>query len=474
MSDITQQPWFWPALIVVIGLPVLLLVLTELNAWLTRRGHPAAKVVRLVRNYLLPMGALLLLISQVTLTKQDFTWTKIAATVFGFLVILVLLNGLNVVLFSTAERGSWRERMPSIFVDLLRLLLIIVSLAVLFAWVWGADVGGLFTALGVSSIVIGLALQNAIGPIVSGLFLLFEQPFRLGDWLDTGSVRGRVIEVNWRAVHIDTGNGIQIVPNGSLADSSFTNLSKAPGPYSVSSTLTFATDDAPQDVIGLLRRVAGELPMVARGEAPSAYPIGGAKYEVNIPVSGPALEGQTLALFLTWLWYAARRAGLHLDGDLTDDYNTPERLLACLRLVAPTLHLASDELEDFLASARLERFGAGEVIQRTGTIPETTGVIALGTARLGAPVEGGGEIPLGLLGENEFVGLTALTREKLFTTIVASTDVTLVTVSVPVLEELVRKRPALAREIGQTIDNRRSMTEEAGGDVSETRGLGQR
>ena len=114
-----------------------------------------------------------------------------------------------------------------------------LCLAVLFAWVWGADVGGLFTALGVSSIVIGLALQNAVGPIVSGLFLLFEQPFRLGDWLDTGSVRGRVIEVNWRAVHIDTGNGIQIVPNGSLADASFTNLSKAPGPFLLSSTLTF-------------------------------------------------------------------------------------------------------------------------------------------------------------------------------------------------------------------------------------------
>jgi hypothetical protein len=91
-----------------------------------------------------------------------------------------------------------------------------------------------------------------------------------------------------------------------------------------------------------------------------------------------------------------------------------------------------------------------------------TGVIALGTAQLAAPLDRGGDIPFGTLGANEYVGLTALTREKLFTTIVAVTDVTIVAVSVDVLEELVRKRPALARDIGRTIDNRRAMADEAG------------
>jgi small-conductance mechanosensitive channel len=39
----------------------------------------------------------------------------------------------------------------------------------------------LFTALGVTSVVIGLMLQNSVGQIVSGLFMLFEQPFRIDD-----------------------------------------------------------------------------------------------------------------------------------------------------------------------------------------------------------------------------------------------------------------------------------------------------
>ena len=56
----------------------------------------------------------------------------------------------------------------------------------LFWWVWDADVAGVFAALGVTSIVVGLALQNAVGSIVSGLFLIFEAPFELGDWIETG------------------------------------------------------------------------------------------------------------------------------------------------------------------------------------------------------------------------------------------------------------------------------------------------
>ena len=137
----------------------------------------------------------------------------------------MLLNGLNLAVFVTAKRGTWRDRLPSIFVDIARVLLIVVGLAILFGWIWGADIGGLFTALGISTIVIGLALQNAVGAVLSGLFLLFEQPFELGDYLDTGSGKGRIVAVNWRATHIDTGNGILIIPNGTLAGATFRNLS---------------------------------------------------------------------------------------------------------------------------------------------------------------------------------------------------------------------------------------------------------
>jgi small-conductance mechanosensitive channel len=50
------------------------------------------------------------------------------------------------------------ERVPKLLIDLSRLILILLGTAIVMAAVWKADLAGLATALGVSSIVIGLGL----------------------------------------------------------------------------------------------------------------------------------------------------------------------------------------------------------------------------------------------------------------------------------------------------------------------------
>jgi len=460
VSDFLAQPWFWPALIVVVGLPLLLIVLTEVAAVLARRGNGAVKVVRLVRNFIVPTAALLVLLSQLRYLHVDVTWSRVVATVLGFLIILALLSGLNLVLFSGAAHGSWRARLPSIFVDIARLVLIVVSLGLLFTWVWNADVGGLFTALGVSSIVIGLALQNAAGSVVSGLLLLFEQPFQLGDWLDAGDVRGRVVEVNWRAVHIDTGNGIRIIPTANLASSAFTNLSSG-ATYSVTTTVTFATDDAPQQVLALLRRVASDLPDPVPGQTPTALLVGGAQYSVTIPLRSPGEDEAVLALFLVWLWYAARRARLHLDGDLTDDYITDDRVADALRTVAPTLHLNEDDTAALHSRVSLERYGAGEVVQRAGVVPDGMRLLVGGIVSLEVPLADGARLPIAKLSDRDMLGLSAITREPVSVSAVAITDTTVLVLPTGLLDELIITRPTLAREIGRALDYRSQQAREA-------------
>ena len=115
---------------------------------------------------------------------------RVVATVFGFVVLVLLLSGTNATLFQGAPEGTWRKRIPSIFLDVARFALIAVGLGLILSYIWGAHVGGLFTALGISSIVLGLTLQNSVGQIISGLLVLFEQPFQLGDWIET-PVRSR-------------------------------------------------------------------------------------------------------------------------------------------------------------------------------------------------------------------------------------------------------------------------------------------
>jgi small-conductance mechanosensitive channel/CRP-like cAMP-binding protein len=460
--DPFQDGWLGWAIAIAVGLPIILVVLTEIIASLNRRGNPAAKPLRLLRNWVIPVAALFALLAFAFRSEADQVWPRVVATILGFLVILLLLSALNVAIFANARAGSWRERIPSIFVEIARLVLVVVGFAFLFQWVWDADVAGLIAALGVTSIVIGLALQNAVGGVISGLLLLFEQPFKIGDWLEVDGVEGRVVEVNWRACHIDTGSGIQIVPNSTLSGASFKNLSQPAGAFHVTTTVKFATDDPPHEVIDLLLEVAESMPMRAPGELATAEYAGSATYVVDLPVQGPSLGQTALGLYLGWLWYAARRRGLALDGDATDPIAEPARLEAALDLIGTTLHMGDTERAMLLSTAKLARYGTGEIIHPAGVVPKDTLFVVEGFARLGIELGGGGgRLDFATAEVGDYVGLTALTREPTLAAAVAGAVTTVVVVPVETLDDLVRSRPRLAREIGQAIEFRRARAAEA-------------
>jgi small-conductance mechanosensitive channel len=460
VGDIMAEPWFWPAASVIVGLPIVLLVLGEVHTAMVRKGTPGDPIVLMIRNVLAPLAAIIILFTQIPQAagNAEFTWAKVAATAFGFVLILVLLNGLNLAIFVTAKQGTWRNRIPSILVDIARVLLIAVSLAVLFGWIWNADIGGFFTALGVGSLVIGLALQGAVGSVVSGLFLLFEQPFEEGDVILTPDGKGRVIAVNWRATHLDTSNGILVIPNSTLAGASFKNLSRATSPYEGSDIYRFATDDPPQKVMEVMLEVATGLPERHPDETPYAIPLTKARYEINIALTSPAKQYMTMGLFRTRLWYAARRAGLHLDRDLTDNYATPEHTREVLLRLAPRFYLEPDDAIALLdQGVRLERWGEGEVIQRVGAVPDGIRIIVSGAVELSVPASQGSRVPVTQLQRDDVIGLTALTRQVVGADVTAITDLAVIFIPTVVIDTVVKARPALARDIGQAIDSRQDL-----------------
>jgi small-conductance mechanosensitive channel len=453
-------PWFYWALGVAIGFPICLVLLTELQNALRRRGSSLARPVHMVRNYLLPLAALLILLVGAMQISGETTTVRIVATVFGFVVLVLLLSGTNATLFQGAPEGTWRKRIPSIFLDVARFALIAVGVGLILAYVWGAHIGGLFTALGVSSIVLGLTLQNSVGQIISGLFVLFEQPFQLGDWIETPTARGRVVEVNWRATHIDTGSGMLIMPNSVLATTSFTNHSRPPGTHSLVVTTQFGFDDPPDDVCAMLTRVAAALPQLRPDSTPVSRPAGAMEFRTVIPLRTPADDIVARATFLRWVWYASRRAGLHLD-EAEDDFETPERLERSLRIVAPTLRLTQTEHDELLPHVSLARYGTDEYVQIIGQVPKRMIFIVNGRVQLVVIGEDGAIVPVRTLDEGDFLGSTTLTREPVGTTAYALEEVTVLQIEREHIEELVGRKPLLLQDIGRTIEQRRASVRRA-------------
>jgi small-conductance mechanosensitive channel len=454
MTSVLDAPWFFWAIGVAVGFPLTLVFLTELHNALLRRHNALARPVHLLRNYILPLGALLLLLVKATQVSAEATPVRIVSTVFGFVVLVLLLSSLNATLFQGAPEGSWRKRIPSIFLDVARFAIIAIGVGLMFSFIWGADVGRLFTALGVTSIVLGLALQNSVGQIISGLLVLFEQPFQLGDWIETPTARGRVVEVNWRATHINTGSGLLIMPNSVLALASFTNFSRPPSTHSLSVSTVFSVDDPPDDVIAMLNRVAAMLPQLRADAAPSSVRTGALQYSTGVPVRTPADDFAAKSQFLRWVWYASRRAGLHLD-EAEDEFATPERVEASLQIIAPTLRLTPGDQQALLPRVTLTRYGTEEYLQHGGQVPKRMTFLVNGRVRLVASGEDGAIIPVRILEAGDFLGQTALTREAVTASAYALEEVTVLQIDREHIEALVERKPLLLQDIGRAIEERR-------------------
>lgn len=304
-----------------------------------------------------------------------------------------------------------------------------------------------------TSVVIGLMLQNSVGQIVSGLFMLFEQPFRIDDWLDTPTARGRVVEVNWRAVHIETGTGLRITPNSVLATTAFTNLSRPGGSHKCSITTKFAADDAPDKVCAMLTRVASALPNLKSGVMPATVALGGAEYRTTVRIKSPAEDGAAQDTFLRWVWYAARREGLALDG-AGDSYSTPQRVQDALRAVSPELKLSLLDQQSLAPYAKVVRYGTDETVQQAGVVPKGMSFIIAGSVRLMVTPADGPAVAVGTLGKGAFLGVTALTRQPNPGGAVALEEVTVLDIDREYLERIVMSKPALLQELGRLIDER--------------------
>ncbi|MDY6995763.1 MAG: mechanosensitive ion channel family protein [Actinomycetota bacterium] len=455
MTEIFSAPWFWWAVAIAVALPVSLVVLTEVHNALLRRNSFLAKPVSLVRNYILPLGALLLLLLKATEIRADATPVRVVATVLGFVVLVLLLSGLNATVFQSAPEGSWRKRVPSIFLDVARFILITVGVALIFAFIWGANVGGLFTALGIGSIVLGLTLQNSVGQVISGLLVLFEQPFETGDWVATRWIDGgRVVEVNWRATHLDSGNGIYVLPNSLLATEWFINLSLPRDEHSIDIVTKFSAADPPDVVCRTLTGVARQLPGLRPDAELVARANGAGEYTTTIPLHSPAEDADARATFLRWIWYAARRAELQLD-DVTDEF--PPSLIAeeALRVVGRSLHLGRTDQEVLREHLRVVRYGAGETVQERGTVPERMMFVISGQVRLEVTSDEGA-VGIRTLERGEFLGQTALTREAVKADARAVEELTVAWIDRESIESLVLRRPLLMQEIGRVIEERRA------------------
>ncbi|MDA8221837.1 mechanosensitive ion channel family protein [Desulfosporosinus sp.] len=91
--------------------------------------------------------------------------------------------------------------------------------------IFNFDTGTLLASASVLGVALGFGSQSLVKDIIGGFFILFEDQFSVGDYIQTGQFAGVVEETGIRATHLrDWGGELHIIPNGSIT--AVTNFSR--------------------------------------------------------------------------------------------------------------------------------------------------------------------------------------------------------------------------------------------------------
>ncbi|WP_236943319.1 mechanosensitive ion channel family protein [Hymenobacter sp. PAMC 26628] len=132
----------------------------------------------------------------------------------------------------TRQRGSWLVG--------LRLLLVLVGFALATA-ATGLPLSKIAIVFGALSVGIGLGLQSIVNNLVSGIILIFERPFHVGDFIEVAGKAGRVQDIGIRSSKLTSVTGSEIiVPNGDLLSGHVINWTRTNDHVRVDLTLKIA------------------------------------------------------------------------------------------------------------------------------------------------------------------------------------------------------------------------------------------
>lgn len=471
-----QEDWLVWGLALMVLFPLSMVGLSELILQLEKRHHPIVKVVREVRNWVVPFAALFFLLTKVFGIDEALGSIKVVETLAWIALIAAALSLVNVLLFTGAKPGTWQSEMPKLFRDLVRTVLIAVGSAIVLKAVFNVNLAGVFTALGVGGLVLGFALQDTLGNLFSGVALLFERPFEIGDWLEVDGQKGKVIEVNWRSVHIVTRElEMLVVPNSVLAQAVIRNYNRPQPQHIEPVDIGFSYDDAPNTVKRVMREAALDTAGVLKHPEPVVQTISyddfSIAYRVRLFLEDYSNVPTIRDEFVTRIWYTARRNGLSIPFPIRDVFHhqVPKvkadetiRRLATYMKSLPSLAMVEDEvLEEMASQASLGHFGRGEAVIFQGHPNVKMHFVLAGSAVATAQNVQGRKFAITTMTRGDFFGYSALfANEPSPMTVTADEDLEVLILETDAVQKMLNDSPRFAQQLSGAIAARQAKLKE--------------
>jgi small-conductance mechanosensitive channel/CRP-like cAMP-binding protein len=400
---------------------------------------------------------------------NEWAW-EIALIACLMSAALVAVRALNELAFLLFRKRKGYEA-PALMRDLFSLVLYVTAGAVILRYTLHLSFAALLPGSALLGIILGLALQDTLGNLFSGISLHADKPFQVGDVITVGKHTGAVMSITWRAVKIKTfSNHIVLVGNTSIAKESI-EVCPQNGQNARIVFFSAAYADSPVKVIHAVREAVREADNVLRYITPVVRIRGlgesGVDYEVKYWLSDYSRYNDTDALVRQRIWYAFRRNGftfpfptrtihMELPARRNGDGRDTETLAGLLSAVDIFSPLAPGELNALAASSANHVYAPGETIIRAGDDGDSMFVVSRGGVDVRVDSNGTPRT-ISRLGEGAFFGEMALfTGEPRTANVVAAEETEVLEIGHDAMRSLFQTNPDLVEALSHAINERRA------------------
>ena len=142
------------------------------------------------------------------------------ATLFQIIAIILLMAVITHLVLFIADKVKPKSSKGRSLVTLIKSATSYITFIVGFFWCLaavGVNVSTIFASVGIITLVVGFGAQSLVEDLITGVFLVFEDQFNVGDIIEVGGFRGTVESIGIRTTAIkDVGGNIKLINNSDL------------------------------------------------------------------------------------------------------------------------------------------------------------------------------------------------------------------------------------------------------------------
>ena len=333
------KPWVQAGIVAVLAFVAAYVFTGVLKAFLKRIVKKTSfafddKLVEIIRPplfYSLLMVGLSIAVRIAPLV--DATQQTIMSVLQSISIIIWMVFAIRlakIILYTVANQqvkpGFVQPRTLPLFDNMATVLAVAVAVYLIFN-AWGIDMTAWLASAGVVGIAIGFAAKDTLANLISGVFILTDAPYKIGDYivLDSGE-RGEVTDIGIRSTRMLTRDDVELtIPNSVMGNSKVVNESG--GPYEkfrfrLPVGVAYGSDMS--QVRDLLNEIANDNEKVCKSPAPRVrfrgFGDSSLDCELLCWVDEPWMRGQTVDILLEEIYVRFNKEGIEIPYNKQDLY----------------------------------------------------------------------------------------------------------------------------------------------------------